>query len=125
MSANAARQLELFPVRVRRKPFSPERLAAMAIGIFNASRPVQGTIGARFFEMRRLPVPDAATVRFHPALTFNEGRCPGLIWLARDLRTGVPVGCVRIFLDTGGFVIGKKVLGRIAGATLNRAPRPP
>lgn len=123
----AVTQLDLFggALRARRRPFTPERLAAMAIGIFNASRPVQGTIGAKFFEMRHLAVPGPDVVRYHPALTFNEGRCPGLIWLLRDVRTNKPCGAMRIFLDECGWVVGKKALGRCWGATLNRAPRPP
>ena len=125
-SAAQHRQLDLFgPLRVRRKPLTPQRLAAMSIGIFNASRPVQGTLGQRFFSMRRLAVPSPDVVRFHPSLTNGDGRSPGLIFLLRDERTSEVCGCVRVYLDGDGWVIAKRILGRAFGATLNRAPRPP
>jgi hypothetical protein len=121
------RQLDLFELpRAPHKPLmTAERLTGIALGIFHASGPVEGTLGARFFEMRRLEVPDQSVVRFHPSLKFGDTRAPGLIFLLRDVRTGEPTGVVRLFLDTNGWVVGKRALGRVWGATLNRAPRPP
>jgi hypothetical protein len=107
------------------RPFDAQRLTQMALGIFNASRPVQGTLGERFFAMRRLAVPSPDVVRFHASLKFNDVRAPGLVWKLVDQRTGEPCGCVRLFLDADGWVIGKRILGRAWGASISRAPRPP
>ena len=127
VNTNAARQLDLFGQprarRVTKRPLTPDKLIAIAVGMFRASRPVQGTLGAKFFAMRRLEVPAADVVRFHASLKFNDMRAPGLIFLMRDQRTGEPCGVMRLFLDEFGWVIGKKVLGRAWGATV--MPRPP
>jgi hypothetical protein len=119
------RQLDLFRAPRAPRPFDAQRLTQMALGIWAASAPVVGGPGAKFFEMRRLEIPDAATVRFHPSLKHGDGRAPGLVWLLRDVRTDEPCGCMRVYLDECGWPIAKRILGRAFGATLNRAPRPP
>ena len=117
VNTNAARQLDLFgqprAPRVTKRPLTPDKLIAIAVGMFRASRPVQGTIGAKFFDMRRLEAPTADAVRFHASLKFNDMRAPGLIWKLVDQRTGEPCGVMRVFLARDGTtVIGKRVLGR-------------
>jgi hypothetical protein len=124
------RQLDLFGVTPPRaaapKPFDPSRLKQIALAVWRASRPVSGTLGERFFSTRRLAVPDAATVRFHPILKFNDVRAPGLVWKLVDQRSGEPCGVVRVYLaQDGTTVIGKRVLGRSVGASINCEPRPP
>jgi hypothetical protein len=117
-------QLDLFGA-VLPRPFDPQKLVRMALAVWRASRPVAGTLGERFFTSRRLAVPDAAVVRFHPSLKFGDGRAPGLVWLLRDQRTAEPCGIVRVFLDSDGAPIGKRTLGRALGACINRARGPP
>jgi hypothetical protein len=124
VNTNAA-QLDLFrQPHMAKRAFDAQRLAGMALGIWRASGPVVGP-GAKFFEMRRLAVPGPDVVRFHASLKFNDVRAPGLILLARDRRTYEVCGAMRVYLGEFGWVIAKRPLGRIAGATLNRAPRPP
>lgn len=120
------RQLDLFRAPRTPRPFDAQRLTQIALHIWAASAPVVGGPGAMFFEVRRLPVPDAGTVRYHPALSFKDGRCPGLVWLLKDTHTAEPTGVMRLFLSQDGTtVLGKRVLGRAVGASINRAPRPP
>ena len=101
----------------------------MAWGMWKASKPITaGTPAALFFSMRRLPLPDESEARWHPALKCGDDeRGPGLVLLARDQQSGEVCGCVRIFIDELGWVVGKpRPLGRVHyQATLNRAPRPP
>jgi hypothetical protein len=123
----AARQLELFPLRARRKPLSRERLVALATGLYRASRPITaGTPAARFLKMHHVPLDCEA--RWHPSLRRKDDeRGPGIVLLARDIETGEACGCMRIFLDELGWVVGKpRPLGRVYwGATLNKPSRPP
>jgi hypothetical protein len=112
-------------VRTTSRPIDPKRLVEAALGVWRASGPVAHTLGERFFSARRFPVPDAATVRFHASLKFGDVRAPGLVWLLRDQRTGEACGIVRQYLDGNGAPIGKRVLGRAVGASINTAPRPP
>ena len=84
-----------------------------------------GSLGENFFTSRRLAVPDADVVGFHPSLKNGDVRSPGLVWLLLDQRTGEPTGIVRVFLDSNGKVIGRKALGRCVGALNCREPRPP
>jgi hypothetical protein len=124
-----AAQLDLFrPPRMTRtkRPLTPERLVQIALGVWAASGPVSGTLGAKFFELLHLEIPDASIVRFHYGLKFGDTRAPGLIWKLVDQRTGEPCGVMRVFLaQDGTTVIGKKVLGRAWAASISRAPRPP
>jgi hypothetical protein len=125
------RQLDLFggPPRARRKPLTAEKLAALAAGVWRASRPItEGTPAARFLRLHHLPIPDASEARWHPSLRRKDDeRGPGIVLLARDIETGEVCGCMRIFIDELGWVVGKpRPLGRVFyGATLNRDPRPP
>jgi hypothetical protein len=119
----AVTQLDLFGAP-RRRPLTPEKLTSIALGVWGASGPVVGP-GAAFFRSRRLPIPDAQTVRYHPSLKCGDERAPGLVWLLREVRTDQPCGVLRVYLDADGWAVSKKVLGRCWGATLNRAPRPP
>lgn len=116
-------QLDLFgPPRARRKlPFTPERLTSIALGVWRASRPVQGTLGERLFRDLRLDVPGPDVVRFHHALKRGDERCPGLVWLLRP--RGEPCGILRIYLDADGRAVELRALGRLVGATV--MPRPP
>jgi hypothetical protein len=118
-------QLDFFRAPRTPRPCDAQRLTQIAMGVWRASGPVEGTAGEGFFRSRRLAVPGPEVVRFHPNLTFGKERAAGLIWLLRDQRTDEPCGCVRVFVDEFGWPIGRRVLGRRDGATLNRAPRPP
>jgi hypothetical protein len=122
VSANAARQLELFPLRARRKPFTPERLTSVALGVWGASKPIAGTLGARLFYDLRTDVP-GHVARFCANLKRGEARAPGVVFLLRDLRSGQPCGLVRLYLDSDGRVFDRRILGRAVGATV--MPRPP
>jgi len=128
MTASAAqhRQLDLFGARrMTKRPLDQTKLAQIAAGIFRASRPVAGTLGARFFEMRGLAVPGPDVARYHPSLKCGDARSAGLIFLLRDVRTREPCGVMRLYLDEHAWVTGMRPLGRVVGATLNRYPRPP
>ena len=119
-------QFDLFGQhRVHNRPLDLRRLTGIALGIWKSGRAVSGTVGEKFFVVRRLPVPlDASVVRWHPNLTFDGSTGPGLIFLLRDLRSGEPTGIVRLHLDEFGWPIGRKILGRRAGASISHAPQP-
>ena len=116
-------QFDLFgPPRVHYRPLD---LRQVALGVWKSGRAVRGTVGEKFFTSRRLPVPlDASVVRWHPNLTFDGSTGPGLIFLLRDNVTGEPTGIVRLHLDEFGWPIGRKILGRRAGASISHAPQP-
>ena len=124
VNTNAARQLDLFPLRAKRKPpMTMERLAQIALGVWHASKPVHGTLGERLFRDLRIETPGADVARYCGNLKRGDERCPGLVCLARDLRTGSPCGVVRIYLNADGRAVERRVLGRVVGATV--MPRPP
>lgn len=122
------RQLDLFaapPVTKRKAPITAAKLVAISLGLYRASRPITaGTPAALFLRLHHLP--NDGEARWHPSLKNGETRGPGVILLARGLRTGDICGCVRLFLDELGWVTARKPLGRVYyGATLNRPDRPP
>jgi hypothetical protein len=122
VSTSAARQLDLFgPPRARRKPFTPEKLTSIALGVWRASRPVSGTLGERLFLDLRMETPGPDVVRYCGNLKRGDTRSPGLVWLLR--LNGSPCGIVRIYLDSDGRAVERRVLGRAVGATV--MPRPP
>jgi hypothetical protein len=112
------------PPRIHNRPFDPRRLAGVAVGIWRASKPVEGTLGEKFFRTIRVKVPDADTARFHASLKRGDERGPAVIFLLRDVHTGEATGCVRIFLDPEtGWATERRALGRVVGASV--MPRPP
>jgi hypothetical protein len=115
------RQLDLFREPRTPRPFTPERLTSIALGIWRASKPVQGTLGQRLFYDLRMETPGPDIVRYCGNLKRGETRSPGLVFLLR-LR-GEPCGLVRLYLDSDGRVVERRVLGRAVGATV--MPRPP
>jgi hypothetical protein len=112
-------QLDLFRApKPPRPPFDPAKAAE---AIWRASRAVEGTLGERVFLDLRLPTPGPDIVRFCANLKRGDDRGPGLVWLLRWRER--PVGIVRLYLDPDGFVVQRRALGRVVGATV--MPRPP
>jgi hypothetical protein len=95
---------------------------AIALAIWNEARDPRGTIVERYLMVERgLRLPDEIAgdvVRFHPALFFEGARIPGMVALFRDIVTNEPCGIHRIFLDSEGRKIKRKMLGRASGAAI-------
>jgi hypothetical protein len=63
-----------------------------------------------------------SVIRFHPALKINAGYLGGMLALFRDIRTDEPCGVHRIFLDSQGCKVDRKMLGRAGGAAIKLDP---
>lgn len=59
-----------------------------------------------------------SVIRFHPALRFEGATAPAMVALFRDIRTDAPCGIHRTFYDPEGRKLGRKMLGRAAGAAI-------
>lgn len=57
-------------------------------------------------------------IRYHPALRFDGATSPAMVCLYRDIVTDAPCGIHRTFLDPNGVKLGRKMLGRTAGAAI-------
>ena len=102
-------------------PEKTARTLAYAQRIWDACRPLTGTLAIRYLaDVRRietdlLPADDNA-LRFHPRVPFGTGvSAPCLVALYRDVETDAPAGIHRIALTADVFA-GGKVQRRTLGA---------
>jgi hypothetical protein len=94
---------------------------AFALRLWNEAGDPRGTIAANYLASRSITLPDdvaGGVIRFHPTLKFNGGRIGAMVSLFRDIRTNVPCGIQRTFLDRAGRKIERKMLGRARGAAI-------
>jgi DNA polymerase len=92
------------PARAQQKQSAEEKVA-FVLDIWNASLPLQGTIGERYLaetrgvDVAQLPASIHEVLRFHPNCVFGAGvRHPCIVALMRDPATDAVVGIHRIGL---------------------------
>jgi putative DNA primase/helicase len=90
-----------------------------ALSLFDAAGSVNHPIGTRYFERRKLILPDGidgSVLRFHPHCPFGAGeRHPALIVLYRGIEDDIPRAISRTALTPEGIKIDRKMLGPIGG----------
>ncbi|WP_086466648.1 DUF7146 domain-containing protein [Oceanibaculum nanhaiense] len=114
--------LPVLPIR-QVEPSAPSGSSEAARRLFAASKPIRGTLAARYLRSRGIILPaDVAALRFHPRC-FHRGLAgreiwPALIAAVTDLDGGI-TGVHRTWLDPGG---GKapldqprRAMGHLAG----------
>jgi DNA polymerase bacteriophage-type len=99
-----------------------EARRACALRVWDAARPIAGTLAARYLseirgiDLDELPADIDHVLRFHPHCLFGFGaRHPCLIALMRNATTDAPTGIHRIALTPEGHKVERRMLG-CAGA---------
>ena len=111
------------PTRPSPAPGPPQRdTCAIALSIWSEARDPRGTLAERYLVAERgLHLPDelaGGVLRFHPELIYEGARIPGMVALFRDIRTDEPCGIHRVFLDSDGRKLKRKMLGRAKDAAI-------
>lgn len=113
-------------------PAASKRDATQEIAhILSGALPVAGTAAERYLTGRRLAVPSAADLQFHPDLTHWETKSgyAAMLGIVRD-RSGEVVGLHRTYLDEqadgtvskAAVAKPRMMLGRVAGGAVRLAP---
>jgi hypothetical protein len=93
-----------------------------ALDIWREARDPRGTVVEQYLVSERgLQLADdivGDVIRFHPTLYYEGTRIGGMVALFRDIVTNEPCGIHRIFLDSAGRKLGRKMLGRAGGAAI-------
>jgi DNA polymerase len=104
---------------------NPEIARASALGLWEAARPIAGTLAARYLSKTRgidlaaLPADINAALRFHARCPFGPGtRHPCLLALLRDAATDSITGIHRIALTADARKIERRMLGRTGAVKL-------
>jgi DNA polymerase len=97
----------------------PELTRASALRLWEAARPISGTLAERYLadtrgiDLAGLPADINAVLRFHPRCPFGPGtRHPCLLALLRDVTTDAITGIHRIALTPDARKIERRMLGR-------------
>jgi DNA polymerase len=118
--ANRSGKVVAIRPRLTPAPIDPERTLRAAAGIWQAGKPIAGTLAIRYLaEIRGINVdalPDDvnATLRFHPHCPFDGRTVPALVALFRDVVSNEPAGIHRIALPPevfAGAKVERKSLG--------------
>jgi DNA polymerase family A/Toprim domain/CHC2 zinc finger len=106
-------------------PNNPEVARASALRLWEAARPIAGTLAARYLSETRgidlaaLPANINAVLRFHARCPFGPGtRHPCLLALLRDVATDAITGIHRIALTADARKIERRMLGRTGAVKL-------
>jgi putative DNA primase/helicase len=78
-------------------------------------------VAMRSIDLAQIPDIDDV-LRFHPQCLFGDERLPCLIALMRDIFSNQPVGIIRTAISTSAGKVGRKMLGRKAGAAVKLWP---
>ena len=90
-----------------------------ALKIWNDGSPVNDTLAEEYLRRRHLELPgDDEALRYFSPCPFGTGTYPCLIALFRDIVTNEPRAIHRIAITSGGILIGKRMLGRVAGCAV-------
>jgi putative DNA primase/helicase len=95
--------------------------SAFALHLWNAACDPRGTVVADYLSSRELMLPDdvaAGVIRYHPSLKYNGNTVGGMVALFRDIKTNIPCGVQRTFLDGEGCKLGRAMLGRVKHAAI-------
>ena len=106
-------------------PNNPEIARASALRLWEAARPIAGTLAERYLSKTRgidlaaLPANVNAVLRFHARCPFGPGtRHPCLLALLRDAATDAIAGIHRIALTDDARKIERRMLGRTGAVKL-------
>jgi hypothetical protein len=95
------------------EPFDVGKLIRVAMGIWRVSVPAKhAVLYAKWLDASGLTHVEGIEVRFHPNLSYRDGRAPGLLFLVRDVASNEPCGIQRVFLGDDGHEVGRRALGR-------------
>jgi hypothetical protein len=91
-----------------------------AHSVWRAARPLRGSLGEAYLASRAIRLGDDLhhVLRFHPALTYEGRKTPAIVALFRDIVTDAPRGIHRIFLDSFGRKLERRMFGPTAGAAI-------
>jgi putative DNA primase/helicase len=111
----------------RRRPELVRAGANRAVRIWRESTSIAGTLGETYLAVTRSidisQLPDVDDVlRFHPRCVFGDEHLPCVIALMRDIFSNEPVGIIRTAISAGAEKLGRKMLGRKAGAAVKLWP---
>jgi Primase C terminal 2 (PriCT-2) len=86
-----------------------------AIELFDAARPLRGSLAEKYLTSLGLTVSDAAheVLRFHPSCAFGEFNFPCLVAYVQDSLTNEPVGVHLTALSPEATPIDRKIVGSI------------
>jgi hypothetical protein len=99
---------------------SDQEKTARALRIWNdEASEVNDTLGEQYLRRRGLDLPDDdEALRFCYACPFNGTHYPALVALFRDIHSNEPRAIHRIAITSGGTLIAKRMLGRVAGCAI-------
>jgi Bifunctional DNA primase/polymerase, N-terminal/Primase C terminal 2 (PriCT-2) len=86
-----------------------------AIELFDAARPLRGSLAEKYLNGLGLTVSDAAheILRFHPSCPFGEFKLPCLVAYVQDSLTNAPAGVHLTALSPEATPIDRKIVGSI------------
>jgi hypothetical protein len=94
----------------------------IALRLWEEGHGIEGTLAEHYLrQVRGLELPDDLSrrvLRFHPACWFDGVKHPCLVALWRSIDRDAPSAITRTALAADGSKIGRKALGRIAGAAI-------
>jgi hypothetical protein len=108
------------------KPMPPPVLVSdtenttRALKLWDDASPINGTLAEEYLRRRGLfePPEDDEALRYYGACPFGDSRYGAMLALFRDIITNEPKAIHRIALGAGGMLIGKKMLGPVAGCAV-------
>jgi hypothetical protein len=112
---------------IPREPDDDERARQRrALEIWEAARDIGGTLAAKYLTGRKLALPEGVSgqvMRFHPRCPWRNDTdelvyVPALIGLFRAIDDDKPCGIHRTALTDDGRKLGRRALGRKAGAAI-------
>jgi CHC2-type zinc finger protein/Toprim domain-containing protein len=110
------------PTEAKEKESDQEK-TERALRIWDDASEVNGTLAETYLRRRGLELPeDDEALRFFSPCPFGDTRYPALIALFRNIHTDEPKAILRTALTSGGFLIGKRMLGRVGGCAVKLDP---
>jgi hypothetical protein len=107
------------PVKPHQEKESDQEKSKRALDIWNEGSPVNDTLAEEYLKRRGLDLPDDDyALRYYSPCPFGGTTYPALIALFRDVLTDEPKAIHRIALGPEGILIGKRMLGRVAGCAV-------
>jgi hypothetical protein len=111
------------PIRPAPKATAPQDDDAAntvrALRLWEEGSPIDGTLAEDYLRRRHLELPgDDEALRYYSPCPFGADKYPCLLALFRDIVTNEPKAIHRIALGPEGILIGKRMLGRVAGCAV-------
>lgn len=114
------------PSQMRRSPpakilFEDGGKSQIALKLWRESQHPRGTLVEKYLASRGLSLSNEVAgevIRFHPALSFGDGRVAGMVALYRHIRTDEPRALHRTFLDGSARKLNRRSLGPMRDAAI-------